>query len=160
MTRTLILLRHAKSAWPRDIPDAARPLAARGLRDAPAVGRWLAEHGPRIDLAVCSTAVRAMQTWELAGAQLYPTPRVRHNESLYGASTEDLLTTIRELPVNVWTAILVGHNPGLQTLLTALTGRYELIKTSTVAIITTSDDWEQSGAGWWKLETLTTPRGS
>ncbi len=159
MIRTLILLRHAKSAWPENIADVARPLASRGLRDAPAAGRWLAEHAPRIDLVVCSTAVRAVQTWELVGAQIYPAPRVRDDESLYGASTEDLLTTTRKLPANVWTAILVGHNPGLETLLTALTGIYELIKTSTIAIITTTDGWERSERGAWKLETLTTPRG-
>lgn len=159
MTRTLILLRHAKSAWPENIADIARPLAARGLRDAPAVGRWLAEHAPRIDLVVCSTAVRAVQTWELAGDQLNPTPRVRHDKALYGASTEDLLTTTRKLPANVSTAILVGHNPGLENFLAALTGIYELIKTSTIAMLTTSHDWQRSGLGGWKLQTLTTPRG-
>ncbi|MGH3827464.1 MAG: SixA phosphatase family protein, partial [Pseudonocardiaceae bacterium] len=159
MIRTLILLRHAKSAWPEDIADRARPLAARGVRDAPAAGHWLAEHAPTIDLAVCSTAVRAVQTWELAGAQLYPRPPVHHDESLYGASAEDLLTTIKQLASNVWTAILVGHNPGLETLLRALTGRYELIKTSTITIVTTTDGWKSSERGSWKLETLTTPRG-
>jgi phosphohistidine phosphatase len=159
MTRTLILLRHAKSAWPGNIAAIARPLAARGLRDAPAAGRWLAEHAPRIDLVVCSTAVRAVQTWELAGDQLNPTPRVRHDEALYRASTEDLLTTTRKLPTNVSTAILVGHNPGLENLLAALTGIYELLKTSTIAMLTTSHDWQRSGLDGWKLQTLTTPRG-
>jgi len=33
--RTLVLLRHANSAWP-EVPDHERPLAARGQRDA----RW------------------------------------------------------------------------------------------------------------------------
>ena len=40
-TRRLILLRHAKSAWPDDVPDHDRPLAPRGRRDAPAAGGWL-----------------------------------------------------------------------------------------------------------------------
>jgi len=42
-TRRLILLRHAKSDWP-DVPDRDRPLAKRGRRDAPRIGRWLHEH--------------------------------------------------------------------------------------------------------------------
>ena len=36
--RRLLLLRHAKSAWP-DVPDNERPLNDRGRRDAPAMGR-------------------------------------------------------------------------------------------------------------------------
>lgn len=40
--RRLVVLRHAKSAWP-DVPDSERPLAPRGRRDAPAAGRWLRE---------------------------------------------------------------------------------------------------------------------
>ena len=43
-TRRLILLRHAKSDWP-DVPDRDRPLAKRGRRDAPNIGRWLRDHG-------------------------------------------------------------------------------------------------------------------
>ena len=42
--RQLMLLRHAKSDWP-DVPDRDRPLAKRGRRDAPVVGRWLRQHG-------------------------------------------------------------------------------------------------------------------
>lgn len=159
MTRTLILLRHAKSAWPKHTPDADRPLAARGHRDAPAAGRWLGEHAPRIDLVVCSTAIRAVQTWELAAAELATTPRVRHDEWLYGASAHDLLTTTMELPSTVSTALLVGHNPALENLLTVLTGVAKPLKTSTIAIMTTLQDWQQSRSSWWTLEALTTPRG-
>ena len=46
-TRRLILLRHAKSDWP-DVPDRDRPLAKRGRRDAPKIGRWLRDHGLRV----------------------------------------------------------------------------------------------------------------
>jgi phosphohistidine phosphatase len=84
MTRTLILLRHAKSAWPADTADAARPLAARGLRDAPAVGRWLQANAPEIDQVVCSPADRAAQTWDLAAVEL-------------DATLEDILTLLTGL---------------------------------------------------------------
>ncbi|MBV9161435.1 MAG: histidine phosphatase family protein [Pseudonocardiales bacterium] len=159
MTRTLILLRHAKSAWPQETPDVARPLAARGRRDAPAVGCWLREQAPRIDLVMCSTAVRAVQTWDLAAAQLDAIPRVRHEERLYGASAEDLLTATQELPHTASTAALVGHNPGLEDFLTLLTGVVKPLKTSAIAVITTPGGWEQAGSGSWTLEALATPRG-
>jgi len=57
MTRRLMLLRHAKSAWP-DLPDHERPLAKRGRRDAPAAGSWLREADLRPDRVLCSTARR------------------------------------------------------------------------------------------------------
>jgi len=159
MTRTLILLRHAKSAWPADTPDAARPLAARGLRDAPAVGRWLHAQAPKIDHVVCSPAARAVQTWNLAAVQLNTTPRVRHDERLYDASAQDLLAVAQELPTSASTAVLVGHNPGLENFLTLLTGGAEVLKTSAIAVITTPLRWEQSRPGSWTLEALATPRG-
>src|SRR2546421_3593193 len=91
LTRTLILVRHAKSAWPPDTPDTRRPLAERGRRDAPAVGRWLRAHIATIDRVVCSPAVRAVQTWNLAAAQLPGTPPACLDERLYGASAAVLL---------------------------------------------------------------------
>lgn len=159
MTRTLILLRHAKSAWPADTPDAARPLAARGLRDAPAVGRWLAARSSKIDQVVCSPAVRAAQTWDLAAAQLDAMPRVRHDERLYSASAQDLLAVIQQLSRSASTAVLVGHNPGLEDILARLTGLTEPLKTSALAVISTPLSWERSGPGSWTVETLATPRG-
>ncbi|HEX5345690.1 MAG TPA: histidine phosphatase family protein [Pseudonocardiaceae bacterium] len=159
MTRTLILLRHAKSAWPADTPDAARPLAARGLRDAPAVGRWLRAQVPKIDCVLCSPAVRAAQTWDLAAVQLAAMPRVSHDERLYGASAHELLTVIQELPRSASTAVLVGHNPGLEDFLTLLTGVDEVLKTSAIAVTTTPLSWEQSRPGSWTMAALATPRG-
>ena len=64
--RRLVLLRHAKSDWPDDVPDHERPLARRGRRDAPAAGRWLRKSGYVPDLVLCSTARRARETWQLA----------------------------------------------------------------------------------------------
>jgi phosphohistidine phosphatase len=159
MTRTLILLRHAKSAWPADTPDAARPLAARGLRDAPAVGRWLHAQTSKIDHVVCSPAVRAAQTWDLAADELDAVPQVRHDERLYCASAQDLLVVIQELPPSASTAVLVGHNPGLEDILTLLTGLAEPLKTSAIAVITTPASWERSGPRTWTVATLATPRG-
>jgi phosphohistidine phosphatase len=159
MTRTLILLRHAKSAQPEDTPDAARPLAARGRGDAPAVGHWLRQQVPKIDLVVCSPAVRAVQTWDLASAQLDDTPPVLHDERLYDASAQDLLTVTRELPHTVSTAVLVGHNPGLEDVLTLLTSAAEPLKTSSIAVITTPGGWDHAYPHSWTLQALATPRG-
>ena len=84
--RRLILLRHAKSAWP-DVPDHDRPLAPRGHRDAPAAGRWLRKSGDIPDRVVCSTARRARETWELAGEKLRAEPEVVFEPRVYGTGS-------------------------------------------------------------------------
>src|ERR671939_1643670 len=111
LTRRLIFPRHAKSAWPRDIPDVRRPLAERGRRDAPAVGRWLRAHIATIDRVVCSPAVRAVQTWNLAAAQLPGTPPACLDERLYGASAAVLLAVTQELAPDELTAGGGGPQP-------------------------------------------------
>ncbi|HKR48736.1 MAG TPA: histidine phosphatase family protein [Pseudonocardiaceae bacterium] len=160
MTHTLILLRHAKSAWPDGIPDIQRPLAGRGHRDAPAVGRWLREQIARIDLVVCSPAARAVQTWELAAAQLEAIPLVRHDERLYGASAEELLTITQELPDTTSTVAMVGHNPGLEDFLELLTGTVEVLRTSAIVVMGTPATWAEAKARSWTVATMATPRGA
>jgi phosphohistidine phosphatase len=158
--RTLVLLRHSKSAWPSDTADIDRDLAPRGRRDAPAVGRWLRRNLPAIDLAVCSPAVRARRTWALAGAQLDVVPPDREDDRLYGATAEDLLQVTRELPASATTVVLVGHNPGLEHFLEVLSGAAEMLKTSALAVLGTAvTDWSQAAPGSWTLRTLETPRG-
>ena len=48
-SRRLVVVRHAKSAWPDDVPDEQRPLNPRGRRDAPVAGRWIRERVERVD---------------------------------------------------------------------------------------------------------------
>src|SRR6266496_4452555 len=104
--RTLVVVRHAKSDWSHAVPDEQRPLAARGRRDAPAIGRWLAEHVGPVDLVLCSPATRARQTWQLACAGLQPEAPVRHDERVYTADPGGLLGVIDELPDEAGTVVL------------------------------------------------------
>ncbi len=68
--RTLLVLRHSKSAYPEGTADFDRPLAPRGLRDAVTLGTWIRDQGLLPDLVVCSAAARARQTWDLVSDQL------------------------------------------------------------------------------------------
>ncbi|MFG2550683.1 SixA phosphatase family protein [Streptomyces sp. NPDC048581] len=120
--RRLVVLRHAKSAWPDGVADHERPLAPRGRRDAPVAGRMLADADCLPDLALCSTAARARATWELASAEWGTPPPVRHDQRLYGADVPELLAVVREVPPEVETLLLVGHNPGLEDLVLELAG--------------------------------------
>jgi phosphohistidine phosphatase len=118
-TRRLILLRHAKSDWP-DVPDRDRPLAKRGRRDAPRIGRWLREHGYQPDVVVVSAATRTRQTWDLVAPELGGSPAVHFEPRAYAASALTLLYLAQELPERHRTALLIAHNPGLSDLATSL----------------------------------------
>jgi phosphohistidine phosphatase len=157
--RTLVLVRHAKSAWPPGVADPRRPLADRGRRDAPAIGRWLREHVGQLDLVVCSPATRARQTWDLAAAELHPAPRVRHQRRVYAAPADDLLEVVRELPGRAAAAALVGHNPGLQDLAELLSGQPCELKTAAVAVLRWSGSWADAGPEAAVLEEWAKPRG-
>lgn len=167
--RRLVVLRHAKSAWPDGVPDHQRPLAPRGRRDAPAVGAALVDADCLPDLALCSTAVRARQTWELASGQWGTPPPVRHDRRLYAADVPDLLDAVREVPPEVETLLLIGHNPGLEQLVLALAGdglddTLDVVRvkfpTSAIAVLAWhGTGWEALAPGTAVLTSVTVPRG-
>ena len=113
-------MRHAKSAWPDDVPDHDRPLARRGRRDAPAAGRWLRQAGYVPDHVLCSTARRARQTWQLAEAELGSEPPTVFDPGVYEASGASLLEVVRRQPSAARTIVVVGHHPALPELALAL----------------------------------------
>ncbi|MEU6368830.1 histidine phosphatase family protein [Streptomyces sp. NPDC046931] len=167
--RRLVVLRHAKSAWPEGVADHERPLAPRGRRDAPAAGRALAEADCLPDLALCSTAVRARQTWELASAQWGTPPPVRFDPGLYAADVPDLLEAVHDAPAEVETLLLIGHNPGLEDLVLAL-ARHGLgdtlervatkFPTAAIAVLAAHGaTWDALAPGTALLTEVTVPRG-
>ncbi|MFF5519890.1 SixA phosphatase family protein [Streptomyces coeruleorubidus] len=168
--RRMVVLRHAKSAWPLDVADHERPLAPRGRRDAPAAGRALAEADCLPDLALCSTAVRARRTWELVAAEWGTPPPVRYDRRLYAASPAGLLTVVHEVSAEVETLLLIGHNPGLEELVLALAGdglddSLERVRTkfptSAIAVLSWyGTTWQALTPGTALLTSVTVPRGA
>ncbi|MEV7616625.1 histidine phosphatase family protein [Streptomyces sp. NPDC089799] len=166
----LVILRHAKSAWPPGVPDRDRPLGPRGLRDAPAAGRLLARSGILPDLVLCSPARRTRETWELASAEFPAAPAVTPEPRLYGAATEEILDIVRETPSGIGTLLLVGHNPGLQDLVLTLAGGAgdadaldrieEKFPTSAVAVLACPGTWAGLAPGAARLTAFEVPRGT
>ena len=108
MTCTLILTRHAKSAWNTDAPsDHARPLNKRGRRSAGALGQWLRDQDLCPDQVLSSSAQRTRETWELMELEAATT----FTERLYHATPEIILDVLRE--ANRPTVLLLAHNPGI-----------------------------------------------
>src|SRR5438105_4669467 len=110
--RRLVLVRHAKSAYPHGVPDHERPLSGKGRRNAQAAGRWFVSEGPRVGLVLCSDATRARHTWEIVRAELAAADRdapLHLEPLLYGASADDVIALVQRLPADVLSVALVGH---------------------------------------------------
>jgi phosphohistidine phosphatase len=176
--RKLVFLRHAKSAWPDDVPDHDRPLGRRGRRDAPAAGRWLRLSGCIPDHALCSTARRARDTWQLAQTELGARPATDFESGVYEASASGLLDLVRRLPPAARTVVVVGHDPALPDLALALAGwdgphgrqavgrtpgtpldrMRAKFPTAAIAVLEFGGSWSELAPGRARLASFVTPR--
>jgi phosphohistidine phosphatase len=158
--KTLLLLRHAKSSWDDStLRDFDRPLADRGRRDAPRIGKALKKQGPPPNLIISSPAARARETIEavVKAAGLAITPQF--DEGIYGATSAELMKLIRRLPDSSNCAMLVGHNPTFEDLVSRLTGTQERMPTAALACIEFQvDRWADLEDGQGKLTSLLTPK--
>jgi phosphohistidine phosphatase len=157
--RQLVLLRHAKSAWPEGVPDTQRPLTGRGRRDAGAAGRWLQEHVGRLDAVACSPAQRARETWALASAELAEPPSAGFDDRIYAGEPEELLAVVHDLPDAATGALLIGHNPGMEELVELLSGQAPGMSTAAVAVLSWSGSWSDAGPKVAQLRDHAAPRG-
>ncbi len=122
--RELLILRHAKSSWKHaGLSDDERPLNGRGERDAPRMGRWIADRGWVPDAVLSSDAVRARSTILLAMQAWDPAPPLTLLHELYLAGPSTYVERLRELGDGHLRAMVVGHNPGLEELASLLVGR-------------------------------------
>ncbi len=167
--KTVLLLRHAKSAWGDGaLADHDRPLSRRGERSAKAMADHLAAQGPRPDLILCSTATRARQTLAPLMALWSPAPPLSLEKGLYLASEDILLARLRSLPGDVGTVLMIGHNDGMWQLAEVLagTGKAELLSavqekypTGTLAVLRAPIEfWSDLAAGEAELASFVRPR--
>lgn len=132
----LLLMRHAKSSWKEaSASDHARPLNKRGKRDAPRMGQFIREQGLLLDAVLCSTAARARAT--AAGFLETCTfeGEVQYFDDLYHGTPEIISKLLSQLPEEVGTAVVIGHNPGLDDFLEIICGASEHMPTAGVAYI-------------------------
>ena len=119
--KTLTLLRHAKSGWDDTVArDFDRPLNAKGKRAAETVGRHWRREGLAFDHAVASPALRVVETLAALEGGYGQALAPDWDRRLYLASAGALLDVVRALPGGSASALLVGHNPGLEDLVLLL----------------------------------------
>ena len=120
--KTLVIVRHAKSSWKDPyLSDHQRPLAKRGMRDAPIMGARLAEMGPPVDRVISSSAVRALSTAEMVTQEMgLPWDEIQIEDSLYHATEEEMIDLINQQEDYLDGLMLFGHNPGMTYLVNDL----------------------------------------
>jgi phosphohistidine phosphatase len=165
--RTLVLLRHGKSAYPPGVSDHDRPLAPRGRREAALAGKWITRNAPTPDYIMCSSAARTRQTLEATGLAT-PTVLVDFTSSIYEAYPEELLELVTAAPLADRTVLLVGHAPGVPGLAEMLAGPgsdtdalrnlESKFPTSALAVLTVQGRWADFGAGAATLVDFVVPR--
>ena len=119
---TLYLLRHAKAQ--KAVPgedDPARPLIRRGRDDAEQMAAWMKKHHIQPATVLCSPSARTRETLEIIQPALGDA-KIVFEATLYGASVAALRALIARLGRNHESALIVGHNPGIQELAVSLAG--------------------------------------
>lgn len=119
------LLRHAKAVWPTPSQkDFDRTLDTDGIEAAQMLGQELKRSGFKPQVVICSPAIRARQTLEYVGLQ--PPFIQEESEKLYSGGPDAYLMAIRMAGLEHEGAefvMLVGHNPMMEEVATALAGR-------------------------------------
>ncbi len=167
--RRLLLLRHAKAE--RSTPgmsDRDRALIERGRGDATKVGAYMAGHALLPDRVLLSPVTRTQETWKCAAKAFKPAPGAGMVERLYDATPHTILAVVKDIPANVHTALIIGHNPGLHELALMLiaTGDLEAreklrekLPTGGLIIIDFAfDDWNRLHPRSGRLERFVTPK--
>jgi phosphohistidine phosphatase len=165
--KRLWLLRHAKSSWDDpDLPDPDRPLAPRGRQAAELLAAHLAASDVRPGVVLCSSSLRTRQTLAAILSALGDALEIRIERELYGAGAAQLLERLRRLPSRASSAMLIGHNPGIQDLALALAaegpalaGLREKYPTGALAgLEIEAGRWRDVDNGTATAATLVTPR--
>jgi phosphohistidine phosphatase len=161
--KTLYLMRHAKSSWKEpELSDFDRPLNGRGREDAPLVGRYVRKMKIRpelLQLLLCSTAERARQTAALVSESAGLATETRYDERIYEADASRLLEVVSQIEDAAGVVLLVGHNPGLESLLESLTGETRRMPTAALACVALDvEKWGKVRERAGRLEWLLGPK--
>ncbi len=143
-------MRHAKSSFlDGQQEDFERPLNEQGQKDAIMIGNQLLNLGWKPDIVMVSPSLRTMETLNLMGEEFIKTKCVTDSE-LYLADLYTLEDCVNKAPDDA-TTLLLGHNPGIEILVSSLSGQYRIMKEAYTALFKKSTEN-------WMLEYILTPR--
>lgn len=147
--KSLLILRHGKSSWKNpNLPDHERPLNRRGKRNAAQIGLLIQKENLTPDVIYASSAKRTRATAKRVAKKSNYSGLIFKVKDLYLATGETYLHLVHQGSDSVNCVLLVGHNPGLEELLTALTGEQSALPTAALAQVELPiDTWSEIGHG-------------
>jgi len=166
--KLLYLLRHAKSSWDGpDVADFDRPLNKRGRKSAKLMARYFKEHAIAPAIVVCSPAKRTRETLKNLMPALGDV-EVIFDRRVYEASYQTLLECLADLPPELPSVLLIGHNPGLERLALYLMNDLghgpgaarlqDKYPTGSLAVLSVpSEDWSDLKVGSGRLDDFVRP---
>jgi len=99
------------------------------------MGRWIAENNLAPRVVICSTAKRAQQTYQLVQDVVKWDVETVHTDELYLAPAHTYIQHLSQLPDNIPTAMVIGHNPGMEELISQLSGKSQTMPTCALVVI-------------------------
>ncbi|HZH12259.1 MAG TPA: histidine phosphatase family protein [Microvirga sp.] len=163
----LLLLRHAKAAWPAGVLDVDRPLAKRGQEASVLMGNYMRSECLAPDLALVSSARRTQETWEII-RPIIGDSESRNDGRIYEAPVARLLAVLQEVEPQARTVLMIGHNPGFEDLASLLIGEGDMdgilrlgrkYPTAGLAVIDFSvESWSEVKRKSGRLERFVTPK--
>lgn len=134
--KTVIIMRHAKSDWSNSqLADIERPLNQRGEKDAIRMADWLSEKNYAIDMIVSSPATRAILTAQAVSNNCEYDDDLEIWDDLYPGDVSEILSCLQDLPKQINTVLIVGHNPIMEDFAAFLSGEHKQMKTASIAVI-------------------------
>ncbi len=166
--RLLYLLRHANSSrTDRTLADFDRPLTPEGLGECERLRDYLKLADAEPDRVLCSPATRTRETLAAIESALGEQAKPTFEKQIYGGNPKQLLARIRRLPESVSSAMLIGHNPAVQSLALRLAGKGDAKAMARMAakfpagavsiLVVDKPNWQDLGPGSCRLHSFTTP---
>jgi phosphohistidine phosphatase len=166
--KTLYLLRHFKSSWKdKDLEDFDRPLGKRGHRAGELIAAYVARNGIGPAQILCSPSRRTRETLDRMLESFGGAVPTRFEKGIYLADAPALLRRLRRLG-DTASVMIIGHNPGLETLARALVGSGERdarirlaskFPTGALAVLSANiENWRELEAGCARLDAFVRPR--
>ena len=145
MSKNLYIVRHAKAEQSLTKKDFDRILIDMGIERAIRISKQLALafQADHATLCISSPAKRAYQTAEIFIETIkYPKTGLIKEDSLYEASYLDILKVINQIPAQIQTAFIFGHNPGLSDFVEYISNKSTYLKTSQVVQLLLDDGFD------------------
>jgi phosphohistidine phosphatase len=113
--KTLYFLRHGKSSWEEpNLLDYDRPLLKKGKKRTKRIAKHLKSIGQIPMLIICSPALRARETAEIAAKILGS--KLIFDDKLYPGNMQSIMEVIYAQDNTLDSIMLVGHNPAFTSL--------------------------------------------